>query len=346
MQIPNSQHSSNPTSFPPKLPQFTPMNPFFQFFSLMSGFPAFPFPPTPDMLQMKLMNSMFEKFMQSQTSNPAAGANNQGTAKAPLNLPDLSNSKPALQENPLFMSMMYDSYLKGLRAGPGARADATLGRGPFQLKEEFVTKEEPKNSNAGLIGLAGNSNPTNSHQISNINLSNPNGNSTQTYANPTSQPQPQTQSQPLAPSNEASKTNSGEPIPEDSIRDMLFYFVKHIGTLRRTIIEKDGEKIHQGNQDLKEVFIGLMKKFLSSRKTKEEKIKYVLRKCFKFMKDKLLEENGFTFDSTDDYVEKLNSDKVDKMFFKHYFSEKCGKQKKFLTKNEITFIKDISMPFR
>ena len=89
-----------------------------------------------------------------------------------------------------------------------------------------------------------------------------------------------------------------------------------------------------------------MKKFLSSRKTKEEKIKYVLRKCFKFMKDKLLEENGFTFDSTDDYVEKLNSDKVDKMFFKHYFSEKCGKQKKFLTKNEITFIKDISMPFR
>ena len=342
MQIPNSQHSSNPTSFPPKLPQFSPMNPFFQFFSLMSGFPAFPFPPTPDMLQMKIMHSMFEKFMQSQIPKPAVGANtNQATANAPLNLPDLS--KPGLQENPLFMSMMYDSYLKGLRAG---RPDAIPGRGPFQIKEEFVTKEEPKNSNTGLIGLPSNSNSINSHQNTNINLSNSNGNSTQTNANPTSQPQPQTQSQPLTSSNEASKTNPGEPNPEDSIRDMLFYFVKHIGTLRRTIIEKDGEKIHQGNQDLKEIFIGLMKKFLSSRKTKEEKIKYVLRKCFKFMKDKLLEENGFTFDSTDDYVEKLNSDKVDKMFFKHYFSEKCGKQKKFLTKNEITFIKDISMPFR
>lgn len=146
-----------------------------------------------------------------------------------------------------------------------------------------------------------------------------------------------------SPQNEEEKTGLSS---EESIKEMLLCFVKHIGMTRRNLLEKEGEKIHHNNENLKEVFMGLMKKFLSSRKTKEEKIKYVLRKCFKFMKDKLLEENGFTFDSTDDYVEKLNSDKVDKMFFKHYFSEKCGKAKKFLTKNEITFIKDISMPFR
>jgi hypothetical protein len=153
-------------------------------------------------------------------------------------------------------------------------------------------------------------------------------------------PQPQV---PIPQPQTATKT---ELSAENAIREMLLHFVKHVGTVRRNVLEKEGEAIHQNNEDLKEVFVGLLKKFLSSRKTKEEKIKYVLRKCFKFMKDKLLEENGFSFDSSDDYVEKLNSDKVEKMFFKHYFSEKCGKSKKFLTKNEITFIKDISMPFR
>lgn len=142
------------------------------------------------------------------------------------------------------------------------------------------------------------------------------------------------------------KNENKDLVPEECIKKMLSFFVKNIGTMRRTNLEKEGEKIHQNDPELKEIFHGLLKKMLSSKKTKEEKIKYVVRKCFKFMKDKLLEENGYTFDSSEDYTEKLNSDKVEKMFFKHYFSEKCGKNKKFLTKNEVSFIKDLSMPFR
>jgi len=296
---------------------------------MMSGFPSFPFPSTPDFVQMKLFQSMFEKFIQTQIQKP--------------------NMNP--QENPFLMSLFYDSYLKMTRGQAGRTATGLEGQSErtfTQIKEEYVQKEEhktpsignqvPLNINTNNISNISNNINANSANISNNQLSN----ATLAHTTHTSN----TIITGLPPPNANEIKSSGELNPEECIKEMLLYFVKHIGTLRRTLIEKDGELIHHNNPDLKEIFIGLMKKFLSSRKTKEEKIKYVLRKCFKFMKDKLLEENGFTFDSTDDYVEKLNSDKVDKMFFKHYFSEKCGKPKKFLTKNEITFIKDISMPFR
>lgn len=312
MQYPNT----NPNAFPPKLMQFLPMNPFFQLFSMMSGFPSFPFPPPTDIVHLKLFQSMFEKFMQTQSQK--------------------NGTNPS--DNPMFSSALFENYLKSLKTGM-----IPSRTGPGLVKEEFIQKEEIKPQPPSLPLQS--PNPVPSAPTGNLPSSTPN-----LTAN-INLPQTNDASS-VKDVREGSQVPDSLPKPagqlnhEECIKEMLFYFVKHIGTLRRSIIEKDGERIHQNNPDLREIFIGLMKKFLSSRKTKEEKIKYVLRKCFKFMKDKLLEENGFTFDSTDDYVEKLNSDKVDKMFFKHYFSERCGKQKKFLTKNEITFIKDFSMPFR
>ena len=297
MQFGNNSASSNSNTFPPKtnnnfFPQFLPMNPFMNMMSSMTPFPSFGYPPV-DFVQMKLMQSMFEKFVQSQMQ------------RAPNVNPSLL--MPAF-ENQFLMAMLNDNFLKA-KTQPQQVAEQMA----TPIKEEFILNQ-----------LARNVVESNSTQpIININ----------THLN-------------NKPKVEENKTSESPLKPEEAIREMLLYFVKQIGTVRRTVLEKDGESIHRNNEELKEIFMGLMKKFLSSRKTKEEKIKYVLRKCFKFMKDKLLEETGFTFDSTDDYTEKLNSDKVDKMFFKHYFSEKCGKQKKFLTKNEITCIKDISMPFR
>jgi len=319
MQYPNTSQSSNPALFPPKVnplfSQFPGMNPFFQMFSSMPPFQNFGFPSGPDFVQMKFLQSMFEKFLQFQMQKNTNGFGfNSGL------------------ENPFLMNMFNETYLKALKGqnpkpnvnGVSSDVQEQEAKAQMAIKEEFIAQQTSIPANIESSQTMNNISPsvTAPKNISpNLNLK-------------------------VGSAEEEAKKPEGVLSPEAAIKEMLLYFVKHIGTIRRTLIEKDGEAIHHNNEDLKEIFIGLMKKFLSSRKTKEEKIKYVLRKCFKFMKDKLLEENGFTFDSTDDYVEKLNSDKVDKMFFKHYFSEKCGKQKKFLTKNEITFIKDISMPFR
>lgn len=222
-------------------------------------------------------------------------------------------------ENPVFMNIFYDAYTKAIKeyfqktTGP----TENINRAESPVKE---THEPPANilSPIPVKQEAQDKEETKKDDAELLNASSTN----------------------------SSSNEPKEIIAEDCIKEMLTFFAKHIGSVRRSFLEKEGEKMHHNHEDLKEVFNGLLKKLLSSRKTKEEKIKYVLRKCFKFMKDKLLEENGYTFESTEDYVEKLNSDKVEKMFFKHYFSEKCGKTKKFLTKNEVTMIKDLSMPFR
>ena len=298
MQFANNSASSNSNTFPPRtnnnfFPQLF-MNPFMNMMPSMTPFPSFGFPSV-DIVQMKLMQSMFEKFVQTQMH------------KAPNVNPNLL--MPAF-ENQFLMAMLNENFLKKTNNKPNDAAEQMT----TPIKEEFILNQ------LGVNVLESNS------------------------AQPMSIIKTHLDNKPRV--EEENKTTESPLKPEEAIQEMLLYFVKHIGTVRRTVLEKDGESIHRNNEELKEIFMGLMKKFLSSRKTKEEKIKYVLRKCFKFMKDKLLEETGFTFDSSDEYTEKLNSDKVDKMFFKHYFSEKCGKQKKFLTKNEISFIKDISMPFR
>ncbi len=322
MQFPTNPLQPQSTPFMPKnllsLYQALTMNSLYNF--------SMP-PATPELYQAKLYQSMFEKFLQSQNLVP----------KVPqMQMPMMS----PYQENP-FMGMFYDTYLKLLKTQilktsniqtnssniPNTNEAHYDQKSVIAIKEEFNELDHLHQNHYHISNNTNNSNITNiinntNNAINAINANNANS------------------------SKNISKSNKMDLNPEACIKEMLFFFVKHVGSLRRNLMEKEGEKIHQNDEDLKEVFNGLLKKFLSSKKTKEEKIKYVLRKCFKYMKDKLLEENGFSFDSTDDYVEKLNSDKVEKMFFKHYFSEKCGKSKKFLTKNEITFIKDISMPFR
>ena len=129
---------------------------------------------------------------------------------------------------------------------------------------------------------------------------------------------------------------------QGKIKKMLRFFIKNVGVMRRSQLEAEGATIHGNEGEYKEIFHGLLRKFLSSTKTKEEKIKYILRKSFKYMKDKLTKDQGLKKDE----LEKVKGDKIEKVFFKHYFSEKFAKNKRFLTKSEISLMKDLVMPFR
>lgn len=129
---------------------------------------------------------------------------------------------------------------------------------------------------------------------------------------------------------------------QGKIKKMLRFFIKNVGVMRRSQLEAEGAVIHGNEGEYKEIFHGLLRKFLSSTKTKEEKIKYILRKSFKYMKDKLTKDQGLKKDD----LEKVKGDKIEKVFFKHYFSEKFAKNKRFLTKSEISLMKDLVMPFR
>ena len=129
---------------------------------------------------------------------------------------------------------------------------------------------------------------------------------------------------------------------QGKIKKMLRFFIKNVGVMRRSQLEAEGTVIHGNEGEYKEIFNGLLRKFLSSTKTKEEKIKYILRKSFKYMKDKLTKDQGLKKDE----LEKVKGDKIEKVFFKHYFSEKFAKNKRFLTKSEISLMKDLVMPFR
>lgn len=50
----------------------------------------------------------------------------------------------------------------------------------------------------------------------------------------------------------------------------------------------DEKKIYdEKDPDLGNIFEALMNKYLTSSKTKEEKVKFILRKSFKFLKEKM-----------------------------------------------------------
>lgn len=114
--------------------------------------------------------------------------------------------------------------------------------------------------------------------------------------------------------------------------------------MRISQLKKEGEILCQSDERLEEVFHGLLNKFSSSFKTKEEKIKYVLRKCFSFMKKKLLVEFGYEAYSP---TCKIKRETSDKLFFRHYFAPTVNdKKSEFVTQKEIKELKSLIMPFR
>lgn len=126
----------------------------------------------------------------------------------------------------------------------------------------------------------------------------------------------------------------------DYIQNILAFLVKNVGRVRGTKLKVEGEKLHENIDSIKEIYDGLMNKFMISNKTKEEKIKYVLRKSFKFMKEGLMIKNGMSLETENDAAVKKQ---IENMFFEHYFSEK---DQEALSSKDYANIKDIIMPFR
>ena len=123
------------------------------------------------------------------------------------------------------------------------------------------------------------------------------------------------------------------------IQNILAFLVKNVGRIRGTKLKAEGDKLHKNIESIKEIYEGLMNKFMISNKTKEEKIKYVLRKSFKFMKEKLMLLNGMSLDSENDSTLKKQ---IEIMFFDHYFAN----SQESLTNRDFSDIKDMIMPFR
>jgi hypothetical protein len=147
-------------------------------------------------------------------------------------------------------------------------------------------------------------------------------------------------------SRESARNREIEPqgkIVEDAhlyIAKILKFLVKNVGKNKNGKVKMEGEKICEGIESLKEVFEGLLNKFSVSVKTKEEKIKYVLRKSFKFMKEKLMEEKGIAkSQENESFIKK----KIERMFLDHYFSSRNQEE---LSTEESNNIKDMIMPFR
>jgi len=76
-----------------------------------------------------------------------------------------------------------------------------------------------------------------------------------------------------------------------SIRDIVMFFLENYGRINDACFIEEMEK-YRNSKDLLEVFNMLMSKYSSTIKTKEEMIKYTLRRAFKFIKGKLRKETN------------------------------------------------------
>lgn len=100
----------------------------------------------------------------------------------------------------------------------------------------------------------------------------------------------------------------------EGIQMILRYFIQNIGRVRSNRINLEREKFNS-NPELTQIFDLLMKKYIMSNKTKEEKIKYILRKSFKYLGSKLKREQLF--------AKNLRSKKeFDRIFNDFYMSDR------------------------
>jgi len=106
----------------------------------------------------------------------------------------------------------------------------------------------------------------------------------------------------------------------EGIQMILKYFIQNIGRVRSNRINVEREKFAK-NAELLQIFDLLMKKYIMSNKTKEEKIKYILRKSFKYLGNKLKKEQFI--------AKNLKSKKeFDRIFNDFYMSSKQSLEEK------------------
>lgn len=101
----------------------------------------------------------------------------------------------------------------------------------------------------------------------------------------------------------------------EGIHRILKYFIENIGRTRSDHLNEERDKYLQEDPQLLHLFDLVMKKFLMSNKTKEEKIKYILRKAFKYLGKKLKTQLFFTKSN-------LNKKEFDQIFNDFYMSGK------------------------
>ena len=113
---------------------------------------------------------------------------------------------------------------------------------------------------------------------------------------------------------------------------ILRYFIQNIGRVRSNRLNVEREK-YMNNSDLLLIFDLLMKKYIMSNKTKEEKIKYILRKAFKFLGNKLKNTNSL--------AKNVKSKKeFDKIFNDFYMKEKTKRLENENLEKKEDFLKE------
>lgn len=120
------------------------------------------------------------------------------------------------------------------------------------------------------------------------------------------------------------------------IKKILTFLVENIKNNTSPLINEEKQKYYEKSQYLGQIFESLMKKYLFASKTKEEKIKFVLRKSFTYLREQICKENISKKESED-------------MFFEYFFSSEKDRSKiadNMKKKNNVNEIKDIIMPFR
>jgi len=121
-----------------------------------------------------------------------------------------------------------------------------------------------------------------------------------------------------------------------AIRKMLNFMMENIGKLTSSKMAEQRASFTMGDPTLEQIFDSLLQKYVSSSKTKEEKIKFVLRKSFKFLKERI-ENRG-----------NLSKKEIDLKFLQMYFrnhNADPSKKADSLEHYDVS-IKDIIMPFR
>lgn len=71
------------------------------------------------------------------------------------------------------------------------------------------------------------------------------------------------------------------------IRTILGYLVDNVGIISTNKLIDEKKVFDEKDPELGIIFEALMNKYLTSSKTKEEKVKFILRKSFKFLKEKM-----------------------------------------------------------
>ena len=117
---------------------------------------------------------------------------------------------------------------------------------------------------------------------------------------------------------------------KNQIRTIIQYLLANVGRTSESQLEEEQTK-YQENKDLFEVFGALTEKYASTIKTKEEMIKYILRKTFKFIKGELKKETN------------TDAKGVSNLLCKKYFSAYTDKLVSI--ENEEDFLKFL-LPFR